>query len=329
MKALKEKLEQYLLQLSEGGVVLSPEQGKELPLILRERFNLFHVRLFDREWLLAIEAKGWDAGTPTEYRDQAGKLASALGKPVVLVLAALSGASRNRLVQMNVPFIVPASQIFLPVSMINLREVYPRQGFQEGKSLSPTGQVLVIYQILNGGLDALSSKQIAQLTGYSEMGISKARSELEANQLCEVKREGRESHMRFPASARELWEKAMPLLGSPVQKRHWVQWGQAPRTVKRAGISALSEQSSLADDAIPVFALKKQAFKALLEQAELHGCSDRFEADACVEAWKYDPALLSDGDVVDSLSLFLSLRNNPDERVQGALADMMEEFSWR
>ena len=329
MKDIVDNLASYLSSLSADRVNLRPEVGKVLPLILRERFRLLHVQLFGRDWILAIEAEGWNVGGPTEYRELADRLAHALGKPVVLVLASLSSANRNRLVQMNVPFIVPGCQVFLPVSLINLREVYPRQPHRQGKRLSPIAQTMVIFQILKGELDTLSSKQVASTLGYSPMGVSKARSELEANRLCEVKRNGKEQRLVFPASAKELWGKSQRLLTSPVLKRHWVQWEARPHEAKLAGVSALSQHSGIVDDRVPNLAMRREDFRRLLEKQRLHGCPDRVEADARIETWKYAPALLSDGNAVDPLSLYLSLKDSPDERVQSELADMMENVPWR
>jgi hypothetical protein len=48
-----------------------------------------------------------------------------------------------------------------------------------------------------------------------------------------------------------------------------------------------------------------------------------------VEQWRYAPALLSaNRESVDPLSLYLSLRESPDERVQGALNEMQEALQW-
>jgi len=47
-----------------------------------------------------------------------------------------------------------------------------------------------------------------------------------------------------------------------------------------------------------------------------------------IEVWSYDPATLSQDGIVDPLSLFLSLRDDPDERVQGALRRMLEGLPW-
>ena len=329
MNKLIQKTERYLHKLTDTPVIFKQEPGERLPLVLRERYALRRISFLGREWVLAIEAEGWDGATPSEYREQARQLTQTLGKQVVLVLSALSGTTRNRLVQMNIPFMVPETQLFLPLALINLRETYPRQDAQAGKKLTPSAQVLVLHHILKGGLEGLSSKQIAGKLDYSEMAISKARAELQVNHLCETHRKGKELRLEFTLPAQSLWKQAEPLLRSPVAKTHWVQWDQPVAGAKRAGISALSERGLLADDEIPVFAIKKNDFQHLLERGAVHGSLNRDEANARVEAWYYDPTLLSDGSDVDPLSLYLSLRENPDERVQSELATMMEDFSWR
>ena len=285
--------------------------------------------MFGRDWLLAIEADGWDVGTPSEYRNQVDQLAQKAGGQVVLVLPSVSSTVRNRMVQMNVPFIVPDAQVFLPIAMINLQEAHGSILPGKGEVLSPTAQVLVLRQILRGGLDAASSKQVAELMGYSEMAISKARTELEVNRLCTIVRKGKEIHARFNLSAQALWKDALPVLRTPVAKRHWIQSKGPVADARLAGISALARVSDLAEDAIPTYAMKKQAFQSLLEQGKVHGCPDRHEAHAWIEAWNYAPALLADGPAVDPLSLYLSLREDPDERVQLAMSSMMEDLSWR
>lgn len=329
MNPLLEKTERYLKRIAGDIQPFVPEFAGSLPLLLRERYQLYRARLFGRDWLLAVEAEGWDVGTPSEYRNQVDQLANKAGGQIVLVLPSVSSTVRNRMVQMNLPFIVPDAQIFLPVAMINLQETHGSVPPGKGRSLSPTAQVLVLRQILRGGLDTISSKQVAELLGYSEMAISKARTELDVNRLCTIVRKGKEIRTRFDASARELWQNALPLLRTPVGKRHWVEWKVPPTNAKIAGISALARSSDLADDAVRTYAMPKMAFQTLLEQGKVHGCADRHEAHARIEAWNYNPALLADGPVVDPLSLYLSLREDPDERVQLAMSSMMEDLAWR
>lgn len=329
MNPLLEKTERYLKRIAGDVRPFVQETAGSLPLLLRERYQLYRARLFGRDWLLAMEADGWDVGTPSEYRNQVDQLAQKAGGQVVLVLPSVSSTVRNRMVQMNVPFIVPDAQVFLPVAMINLQETHGSILPGKGEALSPTAQVLVLRQILRGGLDATSSKQVAGLLGYSNMAISKARTELEINKLCVIVRKGKEIQTRFNQSAQELWRDALPMLRTPVAKRHWVQWKGPVADARLAGISALARVSDLAEDAIPTYAMKKQAFQSLLEQGKVHGCPDRHEAHARIEAWNYAPALLADGPAVDPLSLYLSLREDPDERVQLAMSSMMEDLAWR
>lgn len=47
-----------------------------------------------------------------------------------------------------------------------------------------------------------------------------------------------------------------------------------------------------------------------------------------VQTWTYDPRILAKNGVVDRLSLYLSVRGSPDERVQQAAQELLETFEW-
>ena len=46
------------------------------------------------------------------------------------------------------------------------------------------------------------------------------------------------------------------------------------------------------------------------------------------QVWKYNPKMLSTEGVVDKLSLYLSLKDNDDERIQIELERLINEMSW-
>jgi len=329
MKDIRQETEQYLAGFQDSMTPLKMEQADSLPVYLRERYKLYRTRLFGKEWLLAMESGDWHAGTPDEYRQQISVLAETLHTPVVLVLAAASSSLRNRLVRLNLPFIVPGAQVFLPVSFVNMTERHPHGSARVGERLTPTAQVLVLYQVLRGELRELSFKDIAAKLGCSSMMITKARAELESRGICEVERVGKETRMVFHGGSQWIWEKARDSMVSPVAKKCWVQWDQPAASAKRAGMTALGQLTLISDDAVPTFALRRRQFQELLEQGGIRGCPDQHGADAHVECWSYAPGLLSDGPLVDPLSLYLSLRHDPDERVQGELATMMGALQWR
>ena len=47
-----------------------------------------------------------------------------------------------------------------------------------------------------------------------------------------------------------------------------------------------------------------------------------------VEKWSYDPALLSVNNMVDDISLILSLKDNKDERVQMEVDRLRSKYQW-
>lgn len=47
-----------------------------------------------------------------------------------------------------------------------------------------------------------------------------------------------------------------------------------------------------------------------------------------IQVWYYPPSLIAKDFVVDPLSLYLSLKESPDERVQSSLDDMLKDLSW-
>jgi hypothetical protein len=89
----------------------------------------------------------------------------------------------------------------------------------------------------------------------------------------------------------------------------------------------LSAYTVLADESIPTYAMRDRHIVEALRQGELVGCRSREDAEARMESWTYDPALLSnDGHTADPCSLYLSLRNSADERVQKELGALMDGF---
>ena len=47
-----------------------------------------------------------------------------------------------------------------------------------------------------------------------------------------------------------------------------------------------------------------------------------------MQLWNYAPNLFARDDTVDKFSLYLSLKDNEDERIQSALEEMMESIEW-
>jgi hypothetical protein len=222
------------------------------------------------------------------------------------------------------PFIVPGSQTFLPTAIIDLRERQPGV-LPTAKTLSPAAQCVLLYHLERESIHPWPLQKVAEVVGYSPNMLIKVKRELEAAELCDPVRSGRVVTLRFHVERRALWQKALPWLASPVRATHWVRWEKPPTQALMAGMTALSRATMIVDDRTPVYALHHKASK----DNAFEICADRIAATARLEIWNYNPQLLTiREEMVDPLSLFLSLRHDPNERVQDQLETLIEQFPW-
>jgi len=303
-----------------------PPAPAALPLFLRQQFDLAATELFGRRLILAVERTPPEELSASEYARTVGLLKQGLGEDVALVMAKVPSYLRNRLVHKGVPFIVPGAQMFLPMLMVDLRERFAPGVSRIPDKLLPAAQLVVIYQILREPAESIALAQLGERLAYSAQSMSAAQEELQEAGLCGVRRAGRMIYLEFGLRGRALWEKAEPMMASPVRRKRWVRWGQPRARAVAAGTTALSRMSMLAEDAMATYAMRDRELTAALKNGQLLGCNGREEADARMESWKYDPWALAENGVADRCSLYLSLRESGDERVQKEIRILIEAF---
>lgn len=96
----------------------------------------------------------------------------------------------------------------------------------------------------------------------------------------------------------------------------------------QAGQSALARYSLLTPPDIPVYAVHGHAWKNRVLQETVIEVDVPEPGNVEIQFWKYPPERFAEAGAVDRLSLFLSLRDDPDERVQGALETLLAEMPW-
>jgi hypothetical protein len=169
---------------------------------------------------------------------------------------------------------------------------------------------------------------LAKKLGYSIMTMIRAFDELQGVGACSISMEGRERALKFNSDKRKVWEIVLKKMCSPVKKRLLIKTSSLKPFGVKAGLTALESYSNLAEPMNPVFALTSKQWKEFKIENDAM-ILDVPESNACeLEIWSYSPRLFEKSGVVDRFSLFLSLKNNNDERVQSALNKMMEEAEW-
>ena len=121
-------------------------------------------------------------------------------------------------------------------------------------------------------------------------------------------------------SNRELWDKALPLLVSPIEKVYYTDALLEGQMM--SGMNALASYTMLNEENKQCLAMPKKDFKAL------NVAVDKKFGQNEIQVWKYNPQILSSTGVVDKLSLYLSLKDNEDERIQIELERLISEMPW-
>lgn len=312
-----------------AGMATEPRPWRDadhLPPFLQDRYEFHAIQLCGTPCLLMVKRDDHDE-PPATVRKHIDQVHQRWDGPVVLVRRAVTAYNRKRLIEQRVPFIVPGNQMYLPPLGIDLREHY-RKLRGERLQLRPSSQAALIHMLLQDGED-FGLAELASALGYSSMTVSRSLDELGAAQILDSYQHGRERRARLADTKRQVWQHAQTYLRDPVQRRHWVL-----PTVKRAipgpraGLSALAAYSDLAEPNNVVVALSRDDWRSDQQRDVLREI-EAAEPDAMqVEVWTYPPTLSADQGSVDRLSLYLSLRETNDERIEAALEAMMGDAQW-
>ena len=327
MHAVAPHLAEYLNETL--GVSLSPGPWTDttrLPPFLGHRYRFLRAELFDRPILFMVdEASNEEA--PTTIRKHVAQVRTKWDHLVVYVRERVTAYNRKRLIQHRVPFVVPGNQMYIPELALDLRE-YFRKPRGERSTFSPSTQAAFIYALLRGSNEPLVATDLAPELGYTTMTMSRAFDEIESADLAASESTGRERCLRFAASRRKVWKQAQPLLRCPVKRRHYIRHAPENTLGPRAGLSALARYTMIAGPKNGVFAVSREHWKSLQQRRTVQELSLREPEALEIEVWSYPPKPYHDDAVVDPLSLYLSLRDTTDERVESALEHMMGGLPW-
>ncbi len=321
-------LEKYLQQLTEKTPLLrgvAPARLGGLPIFLSTAGQFREWQWLGQKLILVEGISPDNSLTVAELQTRHRILADHFKLPVVLVFPHLDSYRRNRLLQLQIPFIVPERQLFIP-PFAALSEQF-QQAVNPGV-LSAVAQVTVLYQLLRRPPDGERLNLWASRLGYSPMTMTKVRDELAANGLCKREAGDKPRGLFFACHGQELWHAARSILRSPVRQYRWAQFSAPPPSLVRAGISALSDLTMLGEDPIPTYACRDSEWKQLLATKQVRMLELPDDATAQVECWRYAPEILAEDGRADRLSLLLSLADSADERVRIACNELLEQMPW-
>jgi hypothetical protein len=327
-------LKEYINEVIGLYVTIKPfEMIGQLPLYLIESYEFSIIQIEQKE-LLILTLKNNDNFTVGQLEKHRQNIKNLFNLTVVFVFNQLEAFNRKRLVEQKIGFIVPFKQLYIPEFLLDFRET----GLTiktKTKQLTPTAQLLVLLTILDKynrkKTEALSFKELASLINVKPMEITRAVTNLNDLDLIEI-HGTKDKCIQFKLERNELWHHAINenIFINPIARTFYT--ATLPnKCVLKSNASALPEYTDMNPSKQDYYALDKNDYATLKNDPDFN--SNLFEDRYCIEIWKYNPSLLSEiaepeEHVIDPLSLYLSLRDEQDERIEMALEQIIEKFIW-
>ena len=290
---------------------------KGISLELRTSFVFFKMEIVGLSIILLKPKYTLERYTPRACAKMSEMVMKSNGSPCAFWFDALDFNQRMRLMEKNVFFVVSDKYAFLPGLVMDSRD-----GRRTATELTAPAQYVLLYHLQAKNLEGRSSKELAEIMPYKYLTLTLALQVLQDLELCTlVVDANKEKRLHFELKGKALWEKALPLLKSPMKKSFYCDSVKNEATYPQGGINALAHYSMLVPEAIKTLVAVERTDAVKEDNYErINSWDGAFR----IEIWKYPPINIEQG-FADRLSLALTLMNSEDPRVHKEVERIIEE----
>lgn len=306
------------------------DQKGRLPFFLQDSYSYYVTELDGLDLVLMVD-NGREQHSPAMIRKHMDLVRNIVGGEAIYVHKFVSALDRKRLIGQRVSFIVPGNQLYCPMLGMDLRENF-RQKSKAVQVFSPATQGLALYWLYNNyskddNRDTVT--EMAKILGYSKMTMSRAFKEI-GTALDTVQDDNFAIHEVDNGEwDRGRWEKLRSFWRSPIKKGCYLLKDCLDHDLfYKAGLMALADYTMLAEPSHEIYAIGQQEWTLCGLIKDTVDVTLPDEQVVEVQVWSYSPRLFANEQLVDPLSLYLSLRDNKDERVESALNELLEQVKW-
>ena len=287
-----------------------------LPISFEKRFQYAKMKFHKESFLLIKEKR---RGSLNSFVTQARTIGRKASMDVILVFSKLSDNEKKQLLQARVPFVDFKGNLFFPPLGLALNANHDVEVFKE---LTPSEQLTWIAFLLTKGQKVVDVDLLSQITGLPNSTIYRClRTFKTLNWLNKPNK-----LYAYTASKKELFLKSESFLFNPIKKRLLLSDFdlnkiQSDSRLLYGGTYALSYLTFLAEsDENSSYVISQRQFNKLslpLSQHILEG--------KVLEIWRYSPFVsefwndfkeTQDRQFVDPISLYLTLKDDDDPRVE-------------
>lgn len=307
--------------IGKNNVAVENKRDIVLPLYL----NCYEYKVISLYGISYVFVAAKESLNVKAYRAQRHKIEALFNYDAVLVLDRPKTVQRQNLIENNIMFVEVGKQLFMPTVGLVLQNMRDRVSPQVDK-FTPQMQLCALFFLYHRE-GKYTVKQIAEKTKLNNMAITRGMSVLVALKLVSSTSIGRTKYYRLCENEMCYLETIGQHAISPVQKSVWVNRNKKPQNVLRAGYSALSDYSMLADNEYETYAISKEEHKRIEQSVQIEFEDLLNEQDYIkLEVWRYNPSLFAEDGIVDKFSLYMSFEQGQDERTEAILKEIKESI---
>jgi len=293
-----------------------------VPFMLSDLYTFYKIELLNQK-LILFTLRQDNNINPGTIKKHVEIIRQNVNKDIFFLCEKMTSYTRRDFINYKIQFIVPGNQMYLPNVGLDLREHF-RQNMAMNEKLSPAAQALLIY-IMNSGVDTpLTASDLSDKLGYACMTMGRAITEIVCIELGVDYKNGKKRCIKFEQARKNLWNNSLKYMKSPVKKEVYINNIPHEIICFQAGLNALAEYTMIAEPQYKTIAIGKKDWLRIKNNIEILENTGKYK----LEVWTYPPALFAENRIVDKLSLYLSLMNTDDERIEQSLEKMMENYKW-
>lgn len=316
--------ELYLKENIDEQITIKPWIKKNnFPVFLRDTYNFYEVTILGTRCIL-IEAVD---EMPNIYQLQKHikQIKNLTDRQIVLFYKDITRYRRKSLIENRIAFVIEDGQMYLPFLGLDLKKV--KEHVEEAKGFTAPAQIAYLYFLYHKE-EVVNTTDFAKKLGFNKMTASRALNDLYHANLITYEIGGMTGRSKEYKRIKDpdYFLRGRNYLKTPVRKIIYTK--TRPLDALTAGMEALSELSMINPPGHPIMAIDRN--KLNNEQVEVVNNKDLIKDTKLVELelWDYDPGLFSNNGHVDLLSLYASLKEETDERVEQALKEVLRGEPW-
>ncbi len=299
----------------------------KLPVYFTREYALYECSLFNVKFLLMEGSFDEVPSIPAlKKRLELVKTGLDVVVPVAFLAEQIDWYTRSALVKHNISFVEPEKQLYLPFLGVAFTDSFSLKK-PATEELSPATQSL-LFTILGSPEKNLIVKELEKEASISRMSIYRGLDELADLGLLERDKVGKHVSWYFELSKEAFWNSAKKFLIDPVVAVHYAIPKRScyipDKHLVLAGESALEKYSLISNPGPETFAVSSKEWSLIKEEFELVKYRD--ESVVIIEVWNQKPPVR--GNILHPLALYLTLKDEVDERIQMGLEDIMTEYDW-